>query len=78
MKNNNDNQMLKYLVIYERTDTGYSAYVPDLPGCVATGKTRNQVEKNIYEAIQFHLEGLKLEGLPIPRAYTQSETLVFA
>ncbi len=54
--------MLKYLVIYEKTDTGHSAYIPDLPGCIATGKTRRQVEKNIYEAMTFHIEGLKLEG----------------
>lgn len=70
--------MLKYLVIYEKTDTGYSSYIPDLPGCVATGKTKRQVEKNIYEAMKFHIEGLKLEGLPIPKPYTESETLVFA
>lgn len=70
--------MLKYLVIYEKTSTGYSAYIPDLPGCVATGKTRKHVEKNIYEAMKFHLEGLKLEGLPTPKPYTESEMLVFA
>jgi predicted RNase H-like HicB family nuclease len=70
--------MFKYLVIYEKTGTGYSAYIPDLPGCVATGKTKKQVEKNIYEAIKFHIEGLKLEGLPIPKPYTESEMLVFA
>jgi predicted RNase H-like HicB family nuclease len=70
--------MLKYLVIYERTETGYSAYVPDLPGCIATGKTRRQVEKNIYEAMKFHIEGFKLEGLPIPKPQTESEMLAFA
>lgn len=70
--------MLKYLVIYEKTDTGYSAYIPDLPGCIATGKTRRQVEKNIYEAMQFHLEGLKIEGQAIPKPQSASEMLVFA
>ncbi len=70
--------MLKYLVIYEKTGTGYSAYLPDLPGCAATGKTKRQVEKNIYEAMKFHIEGLKLEGLPVPKAQTQSEMLIFA
>jgi len=69
--------MLKYLVVYEKTNTGYSAYIPDLPGCVATGKTRTQVERNIYEAIKFHLEGLKEEGIPIPKAYAESEMMVF-
>ena len=70
--------MLKYLVIYEKTNTGYSAYIPDLAGCVATGKSRKQVERNIYEAMKFHLEGLKLEGLAIPKPQTESEMLVFA
>ena len=54
--------MIKYLVIYEKTKTGYSAYIPDLPGCVATGATKKQVEENIYEAMKFHLEGLREEG----------------
>lgn len=57
--------MLKYLIVIERNKTGYRAYVPDLPGCVATAKTKKSSERNIYEAIQFHLEGLKKEGLPI-------------
>ncbi|MCK4764145.1 MAG: type II toxin-antitoxin system HicB family antitoxin [Candidatus Aminicenantes bacterium] len=70
--------MLKYLVIYEKTDTGYSAYIPDLPGCIAAGKTRKQVERNIFEAVKFHIEGMKLEGLPIPKPHTESEMLVFA
>lgn len=70
--------MKKYLVVYEKTKTGYSAYVPDLAGVIATGKTKHVVEKNIFEAIQFHLEGLKIEKLPIPRAHAESEILVFA
>lgn len=70
--------MLKYLVIIEKTKSGYSAYVPDLPGCVATGKTRKIVERNIYEAVKFHIEGLKEERLQIPRPSTESELLVFA
>jgi predicted RNase H-like HicB family nuclease len=49
--------MRKYLVVYEKTKTGYSAYVPDLHGVIATGKTKTVVEKSIFEAIQFHLEG---------------------
>jgi predicted RNase H-like HicB family nuclease len=53
--------MKKYLIIVEPTATGYSAYSPDVPGCAAVGKTREEVERNIAEAIEFHLEGLKLE-----------------
>ncbi len=70
--------MRKYLVIYEKTKTGYSAYAPDLPGVIATGKTKIIVEKNIFEAIKFHLEGLKEEKLKIPKAQAESEVLVFA
>jgi predicted RNase H-like HicB family nuclease len=68
----------KYLVVYEKTKTGFSAYVPDLPGVVATGKTRVIVEKNIFDAIQFHIEGLKEERLRIPKANAESEVFVFA
>ncbi|HNR49706.1 MAG TPA: type II toxin-antitoxin system HicB family antitoxin, partial [Bacteroidia bacterium] len=57
--------MKKYLVIFEKTKTGYSCYVPDLPGCIATGKTKIIAEKNIYEAIKFHIEGLEEEGLKV-------------
>ena len=70
--------MTKYLVIYEKTATGYSAYVPDLPGCIATASTKKSVEKNIYEAIRFHLEGMKADGLSIPKPTSESEVLVFA
>jgi predicted RNase H-like HicB family nuclease len=70
--------MVKYLVIYEKTGTGYSAYIPDLPGCVATGKTKKMVEESIYEAIKFHLEGLREEGIPLPKQLTESEMLAIA
>ena len=70
--------MKKYVVIFEKTATGYSAYVPDLPGCIATGKTKLMAEKNIYEAILFHLEGLVEEGENIPLSISEAETLVFA
>jgi predicted RNase H-like HicB family nuclease len=59
--------MQKFLVVFEKTKTGYSAYAPDLPGCIATGRTKNETEQNIYEAIQFHLEGLKEEKVRIPK-----------
>ena len=70
--------MRKYLVVYEKTKTGFSAYVPDLPGVIATGKTKMVVEKNIFDAIQFHLEGLKEEHYRIPKAQAESEMFVFA
>lgn len=58
--------MKRYLVVVEHTETGYSAYSPDLPGCVSTGRTRQEVEANMREAIEFHIEGLRLEGSPVP------------
>ena len=70
--------MKKYLVIIEKAETGYGAYVPDLPGCVATAPTKDEVERLIYEGIQFHIEGLELEGLAIPVASSEAETMVFA
>jgi predicted RNase H-like HicB family nuclease len=65
--------MHKYLVIYEKVRNNYSAYSPDIPGCIATGKTRREVEKNIKEAISFHLEGLEKDCLPLPEptAFTE-------
>ncbi len=69
--------MTKYLIVIEKTKTGYSAYVPDMPGCVASGRTKDEVEKNMYEAIRFHIEGLKEEGLPVPESQAESELLVF-
>lgn len=70
-------EIKKYLVVYEKTKTGFSAYVPDLAGVIATGKTRAIVEKNIFDAIQFHLEGLKEEKIRIPKANAESEVFVF-
>ena len=64
--------MKKYLIIVEKTETGYSAYSPDVPGCASTGHTKEEVESNIQEAIQFHLEGLREEGYPIPEPSTYS------
>ena len=66
---------MKYLVVIEKTGTGYSAYSPDIDGCVATGSTRDEVEKNMKEAIEFHLEGLKLEKQEIPRPNSYSDYL---
>ncbi|HEX4130555.1 MAG TPA: type II toxin-antitoxin system HicB family antitoxin [Pirellulales bacterium] len=57
---------MKYLVVIEPTSTGFSSYSPDLPGCASTGATREQCETNMREAIEFHLDGLRQEGEPIP------------
>jgi predicted RNase H-like HicB family nuclease len=58
--------MHRYLVVIEKTDNNYSAYSPDLPGCVATGATEDEVERNISEAINLHIRGLVEDGLPVP------------
>ncbi len=68
-------QAVKYVVVYEQTPSGYSAYVPDLPGCVAAGETREDTERLIREAIAFHLEGLREFGEPIPEPGTWTETV---
>lgn len=57
---------MRYAVVIERAEGNYSAYVPDLPGCVSTGETLQEVARNIREAIQFHVDGLKEDGLPVP------------
>jgi predicted RNase H-like HicB family nuclease len=57
---------MKYAVVIEQTSTGYSAFVPDLPGCVATGATPEETEGAIADAIRFHIEGLQADGEPVP------------
>ncbi len=57
---------MRYVVVIEKAEGNYSAYVPDLPGCVATGATVAAVEEEIRTAIRFHLEGLRADGLPVP------------
>jgi predicted RNase H-like HicB family nuclease len=64
--------MKKYLIVVEKTGTGYSAYSPDLDGCVATGETREEVEGQMREAIAFHLEGMTRNGQPLPEPHTYS------
>jgi predicted RNase H-like HicB family nuclease len=61
---------MDYLIIVEKTETGYSAYSPDILGCVSTGRTRKEVEKNMREAIEFHLDGLREEGYEIPKSHS--------
>ena len=64
---------MRYAVVIEQAADNYSAYVPDLPGCVATGNTVEEVEQQIREAITFHLEGLREDGTPVPPPSSQVE-----
>ena len=57
---------MKYVVVYERTGTGYSAYVPDLPGCIATGRTLDLTRKRMEKAVEMHLSAMRADGDPIP------------
>lgn len=68
---------MSYVTVIEKTRTGYSAYVPDLPGCVATGRTRGRVEKLIAEAIVFHIEGMRESGEAVPKSTTISHVVNF-
>jgi predicted RNase H-like HicB family nuclease len=70
--------MKKYLIIVEKTDTGYSAFSPDVPGCGSTGGTKEEVDCNIQEAIAFHIEGLRQEGYEIPEPSTYSSYINIA
>jgi predicted RNase H-like HicB family nuclease len=60
--------MHRFLVVIEKADGNYSAYSPDLPGCIATGATQEEVEKNMTEAINLHIQGLIEDGLPVPES----------
>jgi len=65
----------RYLIIIEKADGNYSAYSPDLPGCVATGATVSEAKEHMREAVEFHIQGLEEEGLPVPRGEAISEYL---
>ena len=62
---------MRYAIVIEKAESNYSAYVPDLPGCIATGATIEETELQIREAIEFHLEGMREDGLPIPQPSSQ-------
>jgi predicted RNase H-like HicB family nuclease len=64
---------MRYAIVIEKTKTGYSAYVPDLPGCIATGRTKSEVEGEMRGAIRFHIDGLKEDGLPVPKPTSIAE-----
>ena len=66
---------MNYVVVYEKSETGWAAYVPDLPGVVTTGRTKAEVRSMIREAIEFHLDGLKEDRLPIPKPSAEAEVV---
>jgi predicted RNase H-like HicB family nuclease len=57
---------MKYLIVIEKTETGYSAYSPDLPGCIATGASREEIQQEMADAIEFHIDGLRRAGYEVP------------
>lgn len=63
---------MRYLIVIEKSETGYSAYSPDLPGCATTGATPEETERSMQAAIQFHLDGLRKEGFQIPEPTSRS------
>jgi len=63
---------MRYLVVVEETPTGFSAYVPDVPGCVAAGSTRDEVQREMADAIAFHIEGLHAAGIQVPKPHSFS------
>jgi predicted RNase H-like HicB family nuclease len=71
-------KMHRFLVVIEKANGNYSAYAPDLPGCVATGRTVEEVEHNMHEAIEIHLRGLLEDNLPIPASQALSEYMAVA
>lgn len=69
---------MKYLIVLETTDIGFSAYSPDLPGCVTTGSSVEETERNMHEAIEFHIEGLRAEGYEVPQPTSRSSYVEIA
>ena len=68
--------MKRFLIVFEKCKDGYGAYSPDLPGCVAVGETREETEEKMYEAINFHIEGMREDGIPIPKSESTAEYVV--
>lgn len=67
--------MMRYMVVIERGETSWGAHVPDLPGCVAVGETRQEALRLIRKAIEFHIDGLRQDGLPVPTPNSQGEVV---
>ncbi|MGQ0529002.1 MAG: type II toxin-antitoxin system HicB family antitoxin [Panacagrimonas sp.] len=69
---------MRYAIVIEKAAANYSAYVPDLPGCVATGESLEEVEREMQAAIEFHIEGLREDGLPVPEPLSRVEYIDIA
>ncbi len=70
--------MTRYLAVYEHDNDGWSAYIPDLPGCVSTGASRDEAEQGIREAVALHVDGLRAEGLPVPAPSAEAGEVIAA
>lgn len=70
--------MYRFLIVIEKANGNYSAYCPDLPGCVATGKTREETERNMHEAVEMHVQGMIEDKMPIPESVTLAEHIAVA
>lgn len=70
--------MYRFLIVIEKANKNYSAYSPDLPGCVATGKTRDEAARNMYEAVEMHVQGMLEDKLPIPESTSLAEYIAVA
>ena len=70
--------MYRFLIVIEKANENYSAYSPDLPGCVATGKTREETERNMQEAVEMHVQGMLEDNLPIPESVAIAEYIAIA
>jgi predicted RNase H-like HicB family nuclease len=70
--------MYRFLIVIEKANDNFSAYCPDLPGCVATGKTREETERNMHEAVQIHLQGMIEDKMAIPENVTLAEYIAVA
>jgi predicted RNase H-like HicB family nuclease len=70
--------MYRFLIVIEKANGNYSAYCPDLPGCVATGKNREDTERNMHEAVEMHIQGMLEDNLPIPESVAFAEYIAVA
>ena len=70
--------MYRFLIVIEKANENYSAYCPDLPGCVATGKNREETERNMHEAVEMHIQGMLEDHLPIPESVAVAEYIAIA
>ena len=70
--------MVRFLIVIEKENKNYSAYCPDLPGCVATGKTHEETERNMHKAVEMHVHGMLEDNLPIPESVTVAEYIAIA